>query len=124
VISENFSNNLMKELLDLKLDYWDFDDYHIVIKWTCKKDANYEGYEYWNFLRDNEKEICNKLHIPPEKYLRILICMIKTDREFESNGKEFTKIRAQESVTETIKINVNKICKLYEIFEKYKFIRR
>jgi hypothetical protein len=116
------SDDLIRDVMNLDLDYSRLES-QILISWKCVKNANYESYEYYDFLRENEKKMCNVFHILPETYLRILLFMICGDREFKLNGKRFLKTNAQKYRYDNRGVDVNKLCRLWKLFSKFGWIR-
>jgi len=126
VIRENFpsyknDDSLIKNVLNLNLDYEILDKININIEYKKNKNKkNYENHEYYNFLRKKEIKICCELNIPPEKYLRNLSSIMNHYNEnFKSDKKIFNKSDAQKVC---INIDVNKASTLCILFKEFGWI--
>jgi hypothetical protein len=111
-------DNLLRKVQYLNLDYSRFDDSQIAIMWKYSKE-DYTNYDYYENLREKEKEICNVFRLPPEEYLKLLIRFIDIDREFALRDERFWKKEAQKM----FRMDGNKVCKLYELFDDFGWIR-
>jgi hypothetical protein len=76
---------------------------------------DYRGYRYYEYLRMNERIICNTLRIPPEKYFTNLVSIITASRKINN----FKKTHCQKAC---INLDVNKASILYDLFIKFGWI--
>jgi len=110
---------IVNEVLNLNLDYGKLCSPVAIIEWSRnKKDVDYSEYEYYDFLKDEERQVCDILHLTPESYLRCLIKIVNTSREREFKKLRFGKKNAQDICN----INVNKISQLYIYFKTINWI--